>query len=263
MNKIAIIGTGNMGIALIEGMLTEKYCAPQDIVATRHRLDRIASLGEKGVLLTSDNISAISEAKWIILAVKPHVLNSVLDELKPHLQPIQNLISIVTGHSTTMIKERIAGEVKVFRAMPNTASGVSESITCICGEKPNSPELEEVKKIFNHLGESIVIEEKLMDAATVIGACGVAYALRFIRAMMQGAIQIGFDAKTASVIVAQMVKGSAQMLVENGLHPEQEIDKVTTPMGCTIAGLNEMEHQGFSSALIKGIITSYKQIEKS
>jgi len=99
-----------------------------------------------------------------------------------------------------------------------------------------------------------------MNAATVIGACGIAYVLRFIRAMIQGGIEIGFDTQTATKIVTQTVKGAAELLIENGLHPEQEIDKVTTPKGCTIAGLNEMEHQGFSSALIKGIKTSFDKI---
>ena len=122
--------------------------------------------------------------------------------------------------------------------------------------------LKQVKLIFDNLGETVVIEERLMDAATIIGACGVAYALRFMRAMMQGAIQIGFDSKTATAIVTQMVKGSAEMLITNQTHPEEEIDKVTTPMGCTITGLNEMEHQGFSSALIRGIVASYDKIDK-
>jgi pyrroline-5-carboxylate reductase len=101
-----------------------------------------------------------------------------------------------------------------------------------------------------------------MEAATVIGACGIAYVLRFIRAMIQGGIEIGFDANTASKIVTQTVKGASELLIQREQHPEFEIDKVTTPKGCTIAGLNEMEHNGFSSALIKGIVTSYKKIEK-
>jgi pyrroline-5-carboxylate reductase len=115
--------------------------------------------------------------------------------------------------------------------------------------------------IFNHIGETVFITEDLMNAATVIGACGIAYVLRFIRAMIQGGIEIGFDATTATKIVTQTVKGAAELLIQTGNHPEQEIDKVTTPKGCTIAGLNEMEHQGFSSALIKGIKTSYESIK--
>ena len=112
------------------------------------------------------------------------------------------------------------------------------------------------------LGKVVVINENLMDAATVLGACGTAYAMRYIRANIQGGIEIGFDAVTANLIAAQTVKGAADLLLQKGTHPEQEIDKVTTPKGCTIAGLNEMEHQGFSSSLIKGIATSYNKIVK-
>jgi pyrroline-5-carboxylate reductase len=124
-----------------------------------------------------------------------------------------------------------------------------------------SPErLSYVQELFNQLGKVVVIDEKLMDAVTVLGACGIAYALRYIRANIQGGIEIGFDAATASLIAAQTVKGAAELLIKTGRHPEQEIDKVTTPKGCTIAGLNEMEHQGFSSSLIKGISASFDKI---
>ena len=119
-----------------------------------------------------------------------------------------------------------------------------------------------INSLFNQLGRAVNIDEKLMDAATVLGACGIAYALRFIRANIQGGIEIGFDATTATLIAAQTVKGAAELLIQGGRHPEQEIDKVTTPKGCTIAGLNEMEHQGFSSSLIKGISASYEKISK-
>ena len=144
--------------------------------------------------------------------------------------------------------------------MPNTGAAVEESITCICGNSKDEETIKAVETIFASIGETVIINEELMNAATVIGACGIAYVLRFIRAMIQGGIEIGFDTNTATKIVTQTVKGAAELLITNGLHPEQEIDKVTTPKGCTIAGLNEMEHQGFSSALIKGIITSYEKI---
>jgi len=100
-----------------------------------------------------------------------------------------------------------------------------------------------------------------MEAATILGACGIAYAMRFIRAMVQGGIQIGFSAEIASAIVNQTVKGASELLIQRNEHPEFEIDKVTTPKGCTIVGLNEMEHNGFSSALIKGLVTSFQKIE--
>ncbi len=128
---------------------------------------------------------------------------------------------------------------------------------------PRQPQINVVKNLFSTLGEVVMIDEKLMEAATVLGACGTAYAMRYIRANIQGGIEIGFDAATASLIAAQTVKGAAELLLQKGSHPEQEIDKVTTPKGCTIAGLNEMEHQGFSSSLIKGIAVSYNKIAKN
>lgn len=144
--------------------------------------------------------------------------------------------------------------------MPNTAVAIQQSMTCISARDITSEQLNYVKELFEQLGRVVVIEEKLMEAATVLAACGTAYAMRYIRANIQGGIEIGFDAATASLIAAQTVKGAAQLLLQKNTHPEQEIDKVTTPKGCTIAGLNEMEHQGFSSSLIKGIVASYEKI---
>ena len=123
-------------------------------------------------------------------------------------------------------------------------------------------DVESVKFLFDIIGTTMTIDEDLMESATILGACGIAYVLRFIRAMIQGGIQIGFDAATASTIVNQTVKGAAELLIERHQHPEYEIDKVTTPKGCTIVGLNEMEHNGFSSSLIKGLVASFEKIEK-
>jgi pyrroline-5-carboxylate reductase len=159
--------------------------------------------------------------------------------------------------------ESIAGKkIPLFRAMPNTAIAIRESMTCICNKDADADDVKYVHELFGKLGKVVTIDEKLMEAATILGACGTAYAMRYIRANIQGGIEIGFDALTASLIAAQTVKGAAELLLQKGTHPEQEIDKVTTPKGCTIAGLNEMEHQGFSSSLIRGIVASYKKIAK-
>jgi pyrroline-5-carboxylate reductase len=152
--------------------------------------------------------------------------------------------------------------IDVFRAMPNTGSSVNESITMVSFSSDQLKRKQMILDVFNTVGDTIVIDETLMESATVLGACGIAFVLRFMRAMIQGGIEIGFDAKTATKIVSQTVKGAAELIIRNGSHPEQEIDKVTTPKGCTIVGLNEMEHSGFSSALIKGIVSSYQKIEK-
>jgi pyrroline-5-carboxylate reductase len=167
---------------------------------------------------------------------------------------------VVTGITVEELLHHVGKKIAVVRAMPNTAIAIQESMTCICARNTNAEQTQYVHDLFNQLGRVVSIDEKLMDAATVLGACGIAYALRFIRANIQGGIEIGFDAATASLIAAQTVKGAAELLIQTGRHPEQEIDKVTTPKGCTIAGLNEMEHQGFSSSLIKGIAASFDKI---
>jgi pyrroline-5-carboxylate reductase len=166
----------------------------------------------------------------------------------------------VTGVKIEVLKEYCGADVHIFRAMPNTAIAIRESMTCISTRDDSAENKDIVFSIFDQLGKTIKIEEELMDASTVLAACGIAYALRFIRAASQGGIEIGFDSATAQLIASQTVRGAAGLLIEGGEHPEYEIDKVTTPMGCTIAGLNEMEHQGFSSSLIKGILTSYNNI---
>lgn len=260
MKKIAIIGAGNLGIAIAEGLIKNKTFEANQVIATRNNLAKIEHLKKLGATITTDNEFAVKEADYILLCVKPFKVQEVLAQLKPHFNSNKILISVATGISIETYESILTKNIKIFRAMPNTAASVEEAITCICGNNSEEEVLQEVKTIFNTIGETVIINEELMNAATVIGACGIAYVLRFIRAMIQGGIEIGFDTETASKIVTQTVKGAAELLIENGLHPEAEIDKVTTPKGCTIAGLNEMEHQGFSSALIKGIKTSFDKI---
>jgi pyrroline-5-carboxylate reductase len=168
---------------------------------------------------------------------------------------------VATGISIAEIQAIVGSEFPVYRAMPNTAAGIGESVTTLCGDTANTERFAQVKAVFDSVGLAIPVEENLMEAATILGACGIAYVMRFMRAMVQGGIQIGFDSETASAIVNQAVKGASGLLIENKSHPEHEIDKVTTPKGCTIVGLNEMEHNGFSSSLIKGIVKSFEKID--
>jgi pyrroline-5-carboxylate reductase len=260
--KIAIIGCGNLGLSILNGLLS-KGISPSNITATRRSIDSLNHLKDTGVNITSDNQTAIRNSDIIIVALKPYTILDVLSGLREEFDPQKHiLVSLATGISLNQISETIKNSTPIFRAMPNTGADVGMSMTCISGKSDVAGTEKLVKECFNSIGESIVINEDLMDAATVLGACGIAYVLRFIRAMIQGGVQIGFDAKTATEIVTHTVQGAAELLIKNGEHPEFEIDKVTTPKGCTIAGLNEMEHNGMSSALIKGIVTSYDIIEK-
>ncbi len=259
MKRIAIIGGGNLGTSIASGLLSQGYQASK-LTITRNKLNLLKDYKNKGVTITSDNKEAVRISDIVVIAVKPYKISEILQSVKDEITSDKILISVVSDFTIAAIEENLADKPVVFRAMPNTASSVNESITCIATHNATEEHVKEVASIFDALGKTIQINEQLMDAATVLGACGIAYVLRFIRAMIQGGIEIGFDAKTATQIATQTVKGASELLLKGNNHPEAEIDKVTTPRGCTIAGLNEMEHRGFSSALIKGVKTSYEKI---
>ncbi len=258
--SIAIIGGGNLGRSITQGLLESNKIKPEKITVTRRKIHLIEDLKAQGIKVGDNNQEAVRQKKVIIMAVKPHQAEKILAEIFPVLTEEQIIISVVTGLTIGQVKNIVGEKISVFRAMPNTAIAIRESMTCISTRDPSVQNQDTVFSIFDQLGKTIKIEEELMDASTVLAACGIAYALRFIRAASQGGIEIGFDSATAQLIASQTVKGAAGLLIKEGRHPEYEIDKVTTPMGCTIAGLNEMEHQGFSSSLIKGIITSFNKI---
>ena len=261
--KIAIIGGGNLGTAIAEGLIQSGFVSPKHILITKRNIQTLNELERRGVLVSDKNEEAVRYADLVILAVKPFQVDSVLAALKDEFRADkQVLVSVVTGISIEHLVRHVGNKLPVVRAMPNTAIAIQESMTCISANNIDEEHLQYVLDLFNQLGKAVRIDEKLMDAATVLGACGTAFAMRYIRANIQGGIEIGFDAATANLIAAQTVKGAAELLLKKGSHPEQEIDKVTTPKGCTIAGLNEMEHRGFSSSLIKGLVASYEKIAK-
>lgn len=260
--KIAIIGGGNLGTAIAEGLLKSKFSKPSELTVTKRNIATLKDLKDKGIQVTTDNAGATRRSEAIILAVKPFQLADVLVEIKKELSAENILISVVTGVTIREMEDILKKKLPVFRAMPNTAIAIQESMTCCCSHQASAAEIKYVEGLFSKLGKVVTIDEKLMEAATILGACGTAYAMRYIRASIQGGIEIGFDVATASLIAAQTVNGAAELLLQNKSHPEQEIDKVTTPRGCTIAGLNEMEHRGFSSSLIRGIVASYQKIAK-
>lgn len=262
MKKIGIIGCGNLGLSLLKGF--RKQYPDAQLFGTRRNISELADLEDEKTHFTSDNQKVIEQCDYLIIALKPYTILSFLEENRDFFDPKRHtIISVATGITLGEIKNALAlTEISLYRGMPNTAADVQESMTALTGLTDPLNRKNEVSDLFRAIGDIVWIDEPLMESATILGACGIAYVLRFIRAMIQGGIEVGFDAKTANKIVSQTVKGAAQLLIQNGLHPEEEIDKVTTPKGCTIVGLNEMEHSGFSSALIKGIVTSYQKIER-
>lgn len=261
--KIAIIGGGNLGASIAEGLINSEFSRPVELTITKRNLAPLSRFAERGCMVHSDNKKAIKSSEIIILAVKPYNYAELINLIKGSFDPKKHvLVSVITGVWIEQLQKAIGKSVPIIRAMPNTAIAIQQSMTCLAHNGASQSQIDYITQLFDQLGRTVMIDEKLMDAATVLGACGTAYAMRYIRANIQGGIEIGFDAKTATLIAAQTVKGAAQLLLEKGNHPESEIDKVTTPKGCTIAGLNEMEHRGFSSSLIRGVVASYNKIVK-
>jgi pyrroline-5-carboxylate reductase len=258
--KIAILGGGNLGTSLAKGLVNSKLSGTDDIVITDKRESRLTYLRNIGFKVTDDNIKAVKSKDIIILSVKPQQFVELSGEIAGSLKKGQLIISTITGISFKDL-EAVTGKIPLVRIMPNTALEICESMTCISFKNCESDHEKVVLSIFEKLGKTIIITEDLMSAATVIGACGIAFALRFMRAMSQGGIEIGFNAEMSQLITAQTVKGAARLILETSNHPESEIDKVTTPQGITISGLNEMEHQGLSSAVIRGLTTSFNKLE--
>ncbi len=261
MNKLGIIGAGNIGLAIAKGLVKEGGWKPSDIVLSRRKSNLLLPLKSEGYTITGDNSELVKLCPVIILAVLPGQAEEVCRALSTQLDPERHLlISVISAASLNELKLWLGSDKPVVRAMPNTAAEYGASMICLAGE--NSDWVNKAEKLFRPLGSTMVISEQLIPAATILAACGIAYFLRVIRAASQGGIQIGFHAEEAGRIAAQTAKGAAEILLRTGNHPEREIDKVTTPMGCTISGLNEMEHFGLSSAMIKGIIKSYAGIEE-
>jgi pyrroline-5-carboxylate reductase len=256
--KVHIIGGGNLGVSIALGLT--RFSKNNQITVTRRNTTSILYLEELGVTVSKDNKHNIQEADVIILTIKPYQVNTVLAEILPVIYN-KVIASGVSGLSIEALQNKIGETNSAIRIMPNIASQFGASATCIAFNEKHQEQAQNVVSLFQNLGTAPIIDEKLMDAATVLAASGTAFALRYIRASMQAGIEIGFDWKTALAISAQTVKGAAEMILEENIHPEQLIDRVTTPQGCTIAGLNEMEMHGFSSSLIRGIKTSLKQIK--
>ena len=255
--RIAIIGAGNIGVAIAGGLVESGRFSAEAIALTRRRVHLLENMKAKGFHVGSDNCEAVKDSEVVIIAVEPQQVNDVLYEIKPNLSPERHtLISVVTGVNAKHIVKQVGDEIAVVRAMPNTAIAVRESMTCLSSDRADQKGVETAKAIFDAVGKTVVITEEEMIAATALGACGIAFFLRAIRAASQGGIEIGFHSGDALAIAAQTARGAATLLLKAQNHPEFEIDKVTTPKGCTIAGLNQMEHDGFSSAMIKGIVVS-------
>ncbi|MDE5808531.1 MAG: NAD(P)-binding domain-containing protein [Muribaculaceae bacterium] len=252
--RISIIGAGAMGGAIALG-LAESGFNPADIIISNPHEDKLKVFQEKGMAVTTDNKEACKGADLVFIAVKPWILPDVIKEIKDTLHYNYQAVSVIAaGISGADLKGWFDYNgycPTISLSMPNTAVKCRESMTFIVPVTGNdrNPDID----LYRRLGEVKVIEERLLPAATSLASCGIAYALRYIRAATEGGVQLGFRASEAQEIVAQTVKGAA-LLLADGAHAEAEIDKVTTPGGLTIRGLNAMEAEGFTAAVIRGLV---------
>ncbi len=259
--KIAIIGTGNLGSSIAKGLISNKsftslYLSDKNTSAVKAFED------EDYVTITSDNVLAVESSDIVIFALQPRHIDTVLESVSSHITNNHVVMSVAAGFEISKIESIVGSDKNVIRVMPNTAISIGKSMTCLAANDKGQDKIELAKNIFNQLGTTMVIPEEQIQAATVICASGIAFWMRLVRATTQGAIQLGFEAHEAHELALQTCYGAASLLKESGRHPEEEIDRVTTPSGCTIEGLNEMEHQGLSSSLIKGINASFEKINQ-
>ena len=262
--KIAIIGSGNMGGAIARGLSKSSMFDASDITCTAlsdTTLEKLRSFNPKFVL-THDNKEAARRADIVLLAVKPWLIENVIKEIRPALDfERQIILSVAAGVTLDTLYACLTKNADLdsvaaptlFRVMPNTAIEIMSGMTFIAARNASKERINTVLDIFNELGHAMLIEERLMSAGTALASCGIAFALRYIRAAMEGGVELGFYPRQAQEIVAYTVKGAAELLLAKGNNPEEEIDKVTTPGGITIKGLNEMERAGFTSAVIQGL----------
>lgn len=269
--KITIIGAGNMGGAIARGLAQGSVFRENDITVTarsQKRLDEL-KIANPAFNVTNDNAEAVKGADIVVLAIKPWLLESVVMQIRASLDlQKQLIISVVAGVTFDDMVRMLtndddrdgdaAGNPMLCRVIPNTAIAIRESMTLIASFNTTDEQDTLVKQIFDEMGKTILIEERLMGAGTALCSCGIAYVFKYIQASMDAAIELGFNADQAREMVAQTVKGGADVLLQNATMPQAEIYKVTTPGGITIKGLNEMDDAGFAAAVRRGIKASVK-----
>jgi pyrroline-5-carboxylate reductase len=255
--KISVIGAGAMGGAMVEGLIKGDFIQNEDICVadpSRPMRDKFADMG---VTATPSNQLAAQGADIVCVVVKPWLVEQVLTGIRDVMDYDQQMLVVVAaGVKSDSIKEWMTKEGKMiptFLVIPNIAIAQLESMTFIAPVVADAQQVTQVKELFDTMGHSIITDEQHLGAGTTLASCGIAYAMRYIRAASEGGVELGFKADDAKQIVMQTMKGAVTLLEVTGLHPEAAIDLVTTPGGVTIKGLNEMEHNGFTSSVIKGL----------
>lgn len=262
MNKITIIGAGNMGGSLAKGLISAEPDA--DITITARHTDTLKRFADScpGIKTCPDNAKAVQSADIVILAVKPWQAAEVINEIKPALSPGTALVSVVAGIHIAQIKDMLAGskDIHVFYAIPNIASEFGAGMTFIAPDNDIPESITgNVKSLFEKTGRALVCKEELVDAGMLLASCGLAYVMRILRAQTEAGVEMGFKADASLDIAMQTMFGAVTLLRATGEHPSQAIDRVATPGGYTIKGLNEIDHTGLPSAIIRIFKTGFQK----
>lgn len=257
--KIGIIGAGNMGGAIARGLTQGTLIAAKDITVadlSQSKLDELKTFNPD-IQTTTTNQNAATNADLILIAVKPWLVKEVITNLRIDIKK-QIVISVAAGIPFSEYLAWLGQSAILFRLVPNTAISELESMTLISSFNASKEQEKLIVSLFNEMGLAMLIPEKQIPATTALTSCGIAYVLKYIQAGMQAGIEMGIYPKDAMKMVAQSVKGAAALILNNDTHPSVEIDKVTTPGGITIKGINELDHAGFTSAIIRAMKRSYE-----
>jgi len=258
--QIAIIGAGNMGGAIARGLSKGKLIQSKNIRVSdvsQANLDAIKSFASE-VTISTSNREIVKNADIIVLAVKPWLVDIISEEIENIVDfKKQQIVSIAAGVDFAQLAKLFNSEATIFRVIPNTAIDVLQSVSTISSFNASKEQEELIVALFAELGKAFLVPETQLNAFMSLSSCGIAYAFRYIRAATEGAVEMGIYPNVAKEVVIQTLRGAIELLVANGTHPEVEIDKVTTPGGITIKGLNEMEAQGFTNAVVKGLKASH------
>ena len=258
--NITVIGAGNMGGALIHGWAKSGKLSSITISDKNEAL--LAGFKEKypSINITTDNVAAVKVADIVIVVVKPWLMPVVLDEIKPALNlDKQIVVSDAANFTTEKLAEQLGTSGQFCYVIPNIAAEFGASMSFIAKGKDTSDDsLAKVKDLYDLCGDTLVVTENLVGPGMMMASCGIAYVMRYIRAQMEGGCEMGFYPQQAKQIALQTMQGAVSLLKETGWHPEEAIDKVTTPGGVTIKGLNELDHSGFNSAVIKSLKAGLK-----
>lgn len=255
--KVAIIGAGNMGSAIARGLAQGYLVQGHEIVVSNPSNGKLEQLKADfpDIITTNDNIEAASNADIVIVAVKPWLIEEVLEPLR--LKRTQILVSLAAGVCFDDLAHYCGEpEMAIFRVVPNTAIAERASMTLMSARNASDKQKNLVTDMFDEMGLTMIIQESKITAATALTSCGIAYVLKYVQAAMQAGVEMGIAPKDAMKMVAQSLEGAAKLLLDKDTHPSVEIDKVTTPGGITIKGINELEHAGFTSAVIKAMKAS-------